>query len=53
MRAQNDNFESQIQENEREDDNDLRELKKKLAMMKQLPNPKSKDEMISFLMKRL
>lgn len=34
MRAQNDNFESQIQENEREDDNDLRELKKKLAMMK-------------------
>lgn len=53
MRASNDNYESQIQENEREDDNDLRDLKKKLSMMKQLPHPQNKDEMIGFLMKRL
>ena len=53
MRASNDNNETQIKDNEKEDDKELRELKKKLAMMKQLPNPKSKDEMIGFLMKRL
>jgi hypothetical protein len=34
MRASNDNYETQIQQNEKEDDNDLRDLKKKLAMMK-------------------
>lgn len=42
-----------MQQQQREDENDLKELKKKLAQMKQLPTPKNKDEMISFLLKRL
>ncbi len=36
-----------------EDDNGLRELKRKLAIMKQLTHPENKDEMIDFLMNRL
>ena len=36
-----------------EDDNGLRELKRKLAIMKQLAHPENKDEMIEFLINRL
>lgn len=36
-----------------EDDSELRDLKRKLAIMKQLPHPESKEEMIDFLMRRL
>lgn len=44
---------AQMDAQEQEDDKDLRELKRKLAIMKQLPHPENKDEMIGFLMKRL
>lgn len=45
--------ETQMALQEAEDNEDLRELKQKLAMMKQMPQPETKDEMIGFLIKRL
>lgn len=36
-----------------EDDDEIQGLKRKLAIMKQMPQPESKDEMIGFLIKRL
>jgi hypothetical protein len=41
------------QQMESQDDTDLAELKLKIAAMKQMPQPKDKDEMIQFLMQRL
>jgi hypothetical protein len=38
---------------EASDDWDLKEIKNKLASMKQMEQPKSKDEMIGFLLQRL
>ena len=38
---------------EAEDNEDLRDLKRKLSIMKSMPQPETKDEMIGFLMKRL
>lgn len=45
--------EEQMALQEAEDNEDLRDLKRKLAIMKQMPQPETKDEMIGFLMKRL
>jgi hypothetical protein len=42
-----------MEQQEQEDTEDLQQLKKKLAVMKQMPQPESKDEMIGFLIKRL